>query len=61
LTSFASVKCEATASTGQTVKFELAGGVLPWGIILNTDGTFTGTPEPKTHFDQRYGDDQGIR
>jgi hypothetical protein len=49
LTSFTGVKCQATASTNQTVKFELAGGVLPWGIVLSTDGTFNGTPEPKAN------------
>lgn len=48
LTSFTGVKCEATASTNQVVKFEVAGGVLPWGVTLGTDGSFVGTPEPKT-------------
>lgn len=39
------VPLQATADPGQTMTFHTVSGSLPDGVVLNTDGTFTGNPK----------------
>lgn len=41
--STSTLSVSATPKLGTTLNYTISGGALPWGLILNSDGTITGT------------------